>query len=783
MNWSAGNARAELPSSDFVQEHCAACHAGKDAAANLDFAALVRIPITEQSASWERAVRKLQTRQMPPAGEAQPGDPERRAFLNALTASLDSDYFESPQVGPTEALRRLNRTEYQNSVRDLLGVQIDASTFLPPDESSHGFDNITVSDLTPTYLSRAISAAQKISHLALGAQRRGPTGETFRVRPDITQEDHVEGLPIGTRGGTLVHMHFAQSGEYEITVRLARDRNEEVEGLYEAHELEILLDRERLQLFTVEPPPGRKDFSGVDQHLHLRTHVAAGSHAVGITFLKKSTSLLETKRQPYSAHYNMHRHPRLGPAVYEVSVTGPFPKSDSDARPATTANQPRTLAHSAKEGSAWLAQELLDPPAGASAEEEIELARQQLRNIMRRAYRRPIDESDLQEPMEFFSAHREADGFRAAIEHALAAVLVSPHFLFKFERTPTGVSRGESYRLSDVELASRLSFFLWSSLPDERLLDLAEQNELSKPEVLAEQVERMLRDHRASSLVDNFAEQWLHLRNLESITPDLRLYPDFDDNLRQAFRQETKLCFENVICEDRSVLDLLRSDVTFLNERLAKHYGIAHVYGSRFRRVELPANTHRGGLLRQGSILTVTSYATRTSPVVRGHWVLKNIVGSPPPPPPADVPALKDNSVATNLSMRERLAEHRAQVACAGCHNLMDPVGFALENFDAVGRWRESEDGEVLDVSGGLAGMPDFVGVEGLEHALLQQPELFVSTLTEKLMTFAVGRGIDADDAPAVRRIVEGSAKNGYSFSSIIHGITSSPPFQMRSAQ
>lgn len=760
--------QAEEVSVSFLQQHCVACHSGNDAQAELDFDELSKSPPQHNATAWERAIRKLQARQMPPEGEPQPTDAAREQFLAELTSPLDKDYFHQPRLGETDPLRRLNRTEYQNAIRDLLGVEIDASSLLPPDESSHGFDNITVSDLSPAFLARAITAAQKISHLALGAEKRAPSGETFRVRPDITQEEHVVGLPIGTRGGALIKTHFPKSGQYEITVRLARDRNEEVEGLYEAHELEVLIDRQQVELFEVEPPPGRKDFSEVDKHLRVRTDVSAGAHAVGVTFIKKPSSLLETKRQPYAAHYNMHRHPRLGPAVYEVSITGPFALTGEKTR----------IDHAAA-----VSLDLQEPPAGASFEAEVELAEQNLKRILRRAYRRPVDAEDLVEPLQFFRAYRDSGGFRVGMEHALSAVLVSPHFLFKFEPTPDSIPRGTSYPLSDLELATRLSFFLWSSLPDDQLLDLAERHQLREPEVLAGQVERMLRDHRASSLVDNFAEQWLYLRNLESITPDLRLFPDFDDNLRQAFRQETKLCFENVMREDHNVLELLRSDVTFLNERLAKHYGIPHIYGSRFRRVELESGTHRGGLLRQGSILTVTSYATRTSPVVRGHWILKNIVGSPPPPPPADVPALKDNTVASNLSMRERLAQHRAQEACAACHNLMDPVGFALENYDAVGRWRESEDGQVVDVSGGLSGVAPFSGVEGLEHALLEQPELFVATMTEKLVTFALGRGVTADDAPAIRRIVHTAKERDYRFSAIVQGIVSSPPFQMRTAQ
>ncbi|MGN6543465.1 MAG: DUF1592 domain-containing protein, partial [Aureliella sp.] len=663
---TAGALQADAPLAAFIAQHCSECHSDSAPEGELDLVELASKPVAKNALAWEKVIRKLSSGQMPPEGQPQPERAESGAIIAGLADELDRDYFQAPNMATTESVRRLNRTEYQNAIRDLLGIEIDAAALLPPDESSHGFDNITVTDLSPTLLNRAISAAQKIAHLAIGAEQRGPSGETYRVRPDITQEEHVPGLPIGTRGGTLIDAHFPQSGEYEITVRLARDRNEEVEGLYESHEMELLVDRRRVELFTIEPPPGRKDFSTVDAHLKVRTTIAAGAHAIGVTFIKKPSSVLETKRQPYNAHYNMHRHPRLSPAVYEVSITGPFAIAGSDA-----------IADADRQSASNV---IAVKPS--SQDDELASAEENLRRLMRRAYRRPIAREDLREPMQFFKAGRAAGGYELGMERALASILVNPNFLFKLEPTPSDVAPGQTYSIGDLELASRLSFFLWSSLPDGTLLELAEAGTLHEPPVLSAQVARMLRDERAQNLIDNFAEQWLYLRNLESITPDLRLFPDFDDNLRQAFRQETKFLFESVMREDRSVLDLLRSDYTFLNERLAKHYGIPNIYGSRFRRVELPAGSHRGGLLRHGSILTVTSYATRTSPVIRGQWVLKNMVGSPPPPPPPDVPALKDNTVSAGLSMRARLAEHRAQAACAVCHNIIDPVGFALENYD-----------------------------------------------------------------------------------------------------
>ncbi|RYD72029.1 MAG: DUF1592 domain-containing protein, partial [Verrucomicrobiaceae bacterium] len=517
---------------------------------------------------------------------------------------------------------------------------------------------VTVGDLSPTLLNRYISAAEKISALAVGLARRTPGGETFRIRPDRTQEEHVDGLPIGTRGGTLLSYTFPRDGEYEIQIRLMRDRNEEVEGLREPHEMEVLVDRERVKLFTVAPPKGDRNFEKVDAHLKVRVPVTAGPHQLGVTFVKNPSSLLETKRQPYLARYNMHRHPRLTPAIYQVSINGPY----ESQRPGDSPSRQRISA-------SW-------PTAAA---EEDPCAERILTRLMRLAYRRPVTSYDLQKALGFYRDAKAKEGFDAGIAAALSAMLVNPEFLFRIEREPTSISPNTVYRISDGELASRLSFFLWSSIPDDELLAAAERGELHKPEVLEGQVQRMLSDSRAQNLTRNFAAQWLHLRNLESITPDLRLFPDFDDNLREAFRRETELHFETVMRENLSVLDLLKADYTFLNERLAKHYGIANVYGSHFRRVTLDQNSQRGGLLRQGSILSVTSYATRTSPVIRGKWVLENILGTPPKPPPPNIPALKDNTVLESLPIRERLAQHRADAACASCHNAMDPVGFALE--------------------------------------------------------------------------------------------------------
>ena len=754
----APSSREASPLPAMVGKHCASCHNSQVQNGGLDLDSIRLDDVAEHADVWERVVRKLRARQMPPVGMNRPAESTYSSVVAWLSDSLDKACAGHPNPGRTDTFRRLTRTEYQNAIRDLLALDIDTAELLPRDEAGHGFDNVTVGDLSPTLLDRYISASQKISRMAIGAPRRFPGGDTFRIRADLTQEEHVEGLPIGTRGGTLIPYTFPRDGEYEVQIRLTRDRNEEIEGLRAPHELELLLDRERVKLFTVTPPPD-KNYEQVDQGLKLRFPVTAGPHQLGVTFLKTSSPVLETKRQPYQAHFNMHRHPRMGPAIYQVSINGPYAAKGPGNTPSR-----RTI--------------FVCQPTDPSEEEGC--AERILSTLMRRAYRRPVTTADLQKPMGFYRESRKVEDFEAAIETALSAILVSPQFLFRVETDPVGVAPNTAYRLSDLELASRLSFFLWSSIPDEELLKTAERGKLSQPGILEQQVRRMLADPRSRSLVSNFAGQWLYLRNLESATPDLRLFPDFDDNLRQAFRQETELFFESVLREDRNVLDLLKADYTYLNERLAKHYGIPNVYGSRFRRVALGKDSKRGGLLRQGSILTVTSYATRTSPVIRGKWILENMIGTPPPPPLPNVPALKDNTVSATLSVRERLAEHRANAVCASCHNMMDPVGFSLENFDAVGRWRTLEEGKPIDVTGGLPDGNTFESVSGLEQGLLNRPELFVGTLTEKLLTHALGRGVGQYDAPAVRKIVRDAKTREFRFSSVILGVVNSTPFKMR---
>ena len=740
------NGSHPAPHRALVDQYCASCHNENVKTAGLVLDAVSARGVDENSEIWEKVVRKLRARQMPPLGLPRPDEATFDAVVSSLAASLDSAAEANTNPGRTDTFRRLTRTEYQNSIRDLLALDIDLSALLPRDESSQGFDNITVGDLSPALLESYVSAADKISRLAVGRPVPSLAVETIKKKPDLTQEWHVDDLPVGTRGGTLFPHIFPLDAEYEIVIRLTRDRDEQVEGLRVTHQVELLLDKERVRLFEVVPPRHVGDHSAVDKHLKMRVPITAGPHQLAVTFLKKPWGVLETDRKPYLAHFNAYRHPRVQPAVYEVSITGPY-----DAKgPGNTPSRDRIFECR---------------PAGVGDDDGC--VRRILTKLMRRAYRRPVTEQDLESPLEFYRQGRSSaadDGFEAGIEMALSSILVSPEFLFRVERDPPGTLPRTPYQISDLELASRLSFFLWSSIPDAELLDLAVEGDLRKPDVLERQVRRMLADRRSHTLLTNFAAQWLHLRNLESVSPDMRAFPNFDDNLRQAMRRETELLLESIIREDRSVLDLLTSDYTFLNERLAKHYDIPHIYGSWFRRVNLDDNSRRGGLLRHGSILTVTSYNTRTSPVIRGHWVLENLLGVPPPPPPADVPALEDKAINGSLAVKERLLQHRANPACAGCHNLMDPVGFSLENYDAVGSWRNAENEQPIDAAGNFPGGAEFKGVSGLEKALIDRPEMFVGTLIEKLLTYSLGRVVEHYDAPAVRKIVRDARSEDFRF-------------------
>jgi mono/diheme cytochrome c family protein len=769
--------RGSAPASkqrEFLDRYCATCHNERLKTGGLDLTRLDISRLGAQPEAWEKVVRKLHTGVMPPSNMPQPPEADRAAMVMWLEASLDAASAQKPNPGRTETLRRLNRTEYQNAIRDLLALDIDATSLLPADESGHGFDNVTIGDISATLLNRYIASAQKISRMAVGSTPSSLQSDTFNVPADLTQEDQLPGMPMGTRGGVSIPYTFARDGEYEIQIVLARNLEGIVAGLREQrpNQLLVLIDRAPVKTFLVQKSA---DDTRADKDLKARIPVSAGPHTIAVTFVKEGSSLSDALRQPTESRYNDRRYPRFAPGVAQVSFTGPYSPPG---------------ASSVRGGDAPSRRKLFVCLPIDKAEEE-KCASTILSTLARRAYRRPVTKSDIDEAMVFYHKSRAHSlsigtegGFEDGIAAAVSAVLTNPEFLLRVESDPQRMPPSGIYKISDLELASRLSFFIWSSIPDDELLDAAVRGKLSQPAELEKQVLRLLADRRAFNLATNFAGQWLRLRNVDSLTPSSTVFRDFDDNLRQAMREETELFFDSVVREDQSVMTLIKSDYTFLNERLAKHYGIRNVYGSRFRRVSLSPESKRGGLLRQASVLAVTSYATRTSPVLRGVMVLRNILGAPPPPPLPNVPALDESSTSANLSMRQRLAAHRNNAVCASCHRSIDPVGFALENFNAVGQWRDFDaDGQPVDASGAVPGSKEFRGVDGLENALIARPELFVTAFTENLMTFALGRGVEYYDAPAVRKIVKDAGKDGYRFSSILLGIVKSVPLQMRRAE
>jgi hypothetical protein len=730
----------------------------------LDRADLTRV--ADDAEMWERVVRRLRTGTMPPAGMPRPDAATSRALVDYLEQTLDSAAAARPNPG-RHAVHRLNRSEYANAVRDLLALDVDTSVLLPPDDSADGFDNnAALLGVSPVLLERYLSAAARISELAVGSAGVVPGSETYRVRGDASQSEQHDGLPPGTRGGLLALHTFPRDGEYVIKVRLLQTNLGSIRGLEYQHQLEVAVDGARVLLAPVGGPDDYVTSSAnatdvvnaLETRLQARVRVRAGQRPVGAAFLRRPPVLGGSRLQPY-LRTTLIATDHLGlPHVESVTISGPF-----NAAPAgDTPSRQRVF--------------ICRPPSPATEEG---CATSIVRTLARRAYRRDVTAADLAGPMAFYEQGRREGGFERGIELALRAVLVSPKFLFRVERDPVGFPAGAAYRVSDTELASRLSFFLWSSIPDEELLDAAANGRLRRPEVLERQVRRMLADSRAGALVENFAGQWLQIRNVRSATPDKNRFPDFDDNLRQAFERELELFVGSIIQEDRNLLDLLTADHTFVNERLARHYGIRHVYGPRFRRVTL-LDDARQGLLGKGGILLVTSHADRTSPVVRGKWILENLIGTPPPPAPEEVPAFPEDNPSAPQTVRARMERHRASPACAGCHKVMDPLGLALENFDAVGRWRTEEAGVTIDASGELGDGERVDGVASLRRALLRQPEVLVGTMTEKLLTYAAGRSLEHYDMPAVRGIVRSAARDGYRFSALVQAIVRSTPFQMR---
>ncbi len=781
-----GSAREDPAHGALISRYCLACHNERLRTADL---VLDRADITAVGAQpelWEKVVRKLRAGMMPPAGRPRPDHAERDGLVAWLESELDQAAARRPEPGRGDGLRRLSRTEYRNVIRDLLALDVDVADLLPADDSSGGFDNASLGGLDPGRMESYLLAARKVSRLAVGAAVR-PVSHTFVVPSDLTQNRHIEGLPFGTRGGAVVPFTFPASGAYDVDIMLGRDFLQlglvGPAGISEPHDLVVTLDGEVVHTERLEPPrmPGRDAADGDGQpdlyasneddtsggpDVSVRLSVHAGKQALGVAFVNKGAKLIEQHQQPFERpHVAQGEDQRAEPVLETIEITGPF---ETGGARADTASRERIF--------------VCRP---ANSVEEIDCARTILTTLARRAYRRPLTDADLDDLLAFYReghAEGQADpegGFEAGIHRALRRLLAHPEFLLRIEREPEDAEG--AYRVSDLELASRLSFFIWSSIPDDELLDAANRGVLSNPAELERQARRMLADPRSGALIDNFAAQWLYLRNLPETTPDAWLFPDFDDNLRRSMRRETELFFESIIREDRSAIDLIAANYTFIDERLARHYGIPHVRGSRFRRVALDPDSGRGGLLGHASILTVTSYATRTSPVLRGKWVLENILGTPPPPPPANVPPLEDAGRGQVLSMRERMIQHRANPVCASCHALMDPIGLSLENFDGIGRWRTRTEGFApLDVTGSLPDGSAYEGVDGLKATLLSRPELFVTTVSEKLLAYALGRAVEYYDAPAVRRIVRDAEEDGFRFSSLILGIVRSTPFQMR---
>ncbi|HEY7172935.1 MAG TPA: DUF1592 domain-containing protein [Vicinamibacterales bacterium] len=778
-------AQTAPPNAELLSKYCVTCHNQRLRTAGLSLDQVDLANIAHDPVMWEKVVRKLRTGAMPPLGRPRPEPAASRAFASAVEALLDADATASPNPG-RPVVHRLNRAEYANAIRDLLALDVDARSLLPADDADeHGFDNIAeVLSVSPSLLDRYMAAAKKIARQALGRPIGGPVIQTYVVPRLLMQDTRLgDDLPFGSRGGIAVHHAFPVDGEYSIKIKLQTNLYDYIRGLGRPHRLEVRLDGARVTQFVVggedKGKPAPASFAGAifgspewekyahdaDAALEARFVAKAGTRVVAVSFVGEPRPVAEGVLQPRQAGYPLAiDEMRNGdPAVENIAIGGPYVATG----PGDTPSRRQILSCS--------------PGAGV---DERQCARTILTRLARRAFRRPVTDADAEALLEFFDTGRRDDGFEAGIELGLERLLVDPEFLFRVEHDPAGQAPGSVYRVTDIDLASRLSFFLWSSIPDDQLLDDAARGRLGQPAVLDRETRRLFADARARrALVDNFGGQWLELRNIREHTPDPDTFGEFDENLREALRRETELFLDSQLAENRSVVDLLTADYTFLNERLARHYGIPGVYGERFRRVTLgPGHEERRGLLGQASLLTVTSYPTRTSPVLRGKWVLSNILGAPPPPPPPDVPALKDKNASGHVvSVRERLEEHRRNPVCASCHAQMDPLGFALENFDANGRWRtEGEGGTNIDASGQLVDGSRFEGPAGLRSVLLDRREQFVTNVAEKLLRYALGRRLEAYDQPAVRRIVREAAAQNYRWSALIRGIVTSVPFQMR---
>ena len=770
-----------------LDRYCVTCHNQRLKTAGLTLDTLNVATPSAQADVWERVIAKLRARAMPPAGVPRPDAATYNTMASWFENEIDRAWLAAPNIGRVGAVHRLNRVEYNNAIRDLFALDVDVTAKLPGDETADGsFDNFAdVLTISTAHLERDLSVAREVTRLAVGLPPTRPGAERFEIPLHILQDDREsEDLPFGSRGGTAVHRYFPTDGEYLIKVRLRRQYQDYVMGMGWPQLLDVRLDGALVKRFTVggdaKGRPAGASYAGdgepgfggdpewerymqidADAGLEVRLPVAAGPHVIGVTFVRESWEPEGLPQPQQRGRVLTNDEIYFGhAAVGALLVDGPFDsaqgKKPVDAHRATDTPSRRAIF-------------TCEPRARA---EERSCASRILSNVARRAYRRPLAAADVDTLVSFFTTGRRDGGsFDAGIQFALERLLVDPDFLLRVER----------HRSNDLDVASRLSFFLWNSIPDDRLLDLAQRGTLTRPDVLEPEVRRMLADPRARrALVDNFAAQWLNLRRLHEVIVHPDYYPDFDDSLLNAFEEETRLFLDSTLRDDRSVNDLLRADYTFVNERLARHYGIPGIYGSRFRRVTLADPAQRGGLLAQGSILATTSYPTRTSPVLRGKWLLDNIFGTPPPPPPPGVDTTLPEPKAGALppTIRERLALHRGSPVCASCHAAIDPVGFALENFDAIGGWRTiDESGKAVDARGSLVSGQTIEGLSGLRALLLEQPDRFPSTVTEKLLAYALGRRVDYYDKPVIRRIVRDAAADDYRWSSLIIGIVKSPTF------
>jgi PAS domain-containing protein len=756
-----------------VNKYCVVCHnqRAKTAGLMLDKMDLERVP--ENAEVWEKVIRKLRGGMMPPQGMPRPDQATIDSFASWLENTIDRATTTTGTNPGYVAVHRLNRTEYGDSIRNLLGLRIDPGALLPNDAESDGFDNMaSVLKVSPSFLEQFMSAARDVSALAVGDPSTSPSSVVYRAPADLSQLTHVEGLPLGTRGGFAVLHNFPLDGEYQFNIGLHRSTIY-VEGLEFQHHVIMTLDG--VKVFDA-PLGGAEDLKAQDEGLaaaaekimarfrNIRLKVQAGPHIVGVTFRQRDFAESDEVLQPLAREIANSQLKPSGlpngiPTVDRVEVIGPFKATG----PGDTPSRRRIFTcHPATEA------------------EDVPCARKILTSIERKAFRRPVTDADLETSLSFYQEGRNGGSFESGIENALTYVLASPKFLYRVEADPTGAVPGSIHPISDVELASRLSFFLWSAPPDDQLLALAVQGKLKDPATLRGQVIRMLADPRSDALSNNFASQWLNIRSLDGIEPDLDEFPNFDENLRQAMEREMELFFSSIVREDRSALDLLNGNYTFVNERLASLYGIPNVRGDQFRRVTL-ADPQRWGLLGKGGVLMATSYANRTSPVLRGKWILENILGTPPHAPPPNVPALKENVAGMKAqSVRQLLEEHRANPVCASCHRIMDPLGFALENFNAIGAWRTNDHGNVIDASGQLADGTKVNGPVALREALLKRPQQFMGTLTEKLLSYALGRSVAYYDMPTVRGIVREAGKDNYRFSSLVMGVVDSAPFRLR---